>query len=30
MYGLLKAKQLMVMERRGLWVAEVGEGAKYA
>jgi 2-dehydropantoate 2-reductase len=30
MYGLLKAKQLMVMERRGLWVAEFGEGAKYA
>jgi 2-dehydropantoate 2-reductase len=30
MYGLLKAKQLMAMERRGLWVAEFGEGAKYA
>jgi 2-dehydropantoate 2-reductase len=30
MYGLLKAKQLMLMERRGLWVAEFGEGAKYA
>jgi 2-dehydropantoate 2-reductase len=30
MYGLLKAKQLMVMERRGLWVAEFGEGAKYS
>jgi 2-dehydropantoate 2-reductase len=30
MYGLLKAKQLQVMERKGLWVAEFGEGAKYA
>ena len=30
MYGLLKAKQLQVMERKGLWVAEFGEGARYA
>jgi 2-dehydropantoate 2-reductase len=30
MYGLLKAKQLQVMELKGLWVAEFGDGAKYA
>jgi 2-dehydropantoate 2-reductase len=30
MYGLLKAKQLQVMERKGLWVAEFGDGAKYS
>jgi 2-dehydropantoate 2-reductase len=30
MYGLLKAKQLQVMERKGLWEASFGEGARYA
>jgi len=30
LYGLLKAKQLQVMERKGLWEAKFGEGAKYA
>ncbi|KAM0699571.1 hypothetical protein Q7P36_000574 [Cladosporium allicinum] len=29
-YGFLKAKQLMVMEGRGLWEARFGEGARYA
>ena len=29
MYWLLKAKQLQIMERKGLWVAEFGDGAKY-
>lgn len=30
MYGLLKAIQLRVMERKGLWTAEFADGAKYA
>lgn len=29
-YELLKAKQLQVKERRGMWVASFEEGAKYA
>jgi ketopantoate reductase len=29
-YGLLKAKQLQVMERKGLWEPKFGEGAKYS
>ncbi|KAM0714249.1 hypothetical protein Q7P37_010036 [Cladosporium fusiforme] len=30
MYGLLKAMQLRVKERKGLWTAEFADGAKYA
>jgi ketopantoate reductase len=29
-YGLLKAKQLQVKERKGLWKSEFVEDAKYA
>ena len=30
LYGLLKAKQLQVMERKGFWDAKFGEDAKYS
>jgi len=29
-YGLLRARQLLVMERKGLWEAKFGEGARYS
>jgi 2-dehydropantoate 2-reductase len=29
-YGLLRAKQLQVMERKALWEAKFGEGARYS